>query len=49
MRRKLDVMPSDPFSNAFWFRELFEFRVMQTDPNFANYLYLPASGARGAT
>jgi len=25
------------------FRELFEFRVMQTDPNFANYLYLPAS------
>jgi len=27
------------------FRELFEFRVMQTDPNFANYLYQPA-GAR---
>ncbi len=26
------------------FRELFEFRVMQTDPNFANYLYLPESG-----
>ncbi len=26
------------------FRELFEFRVMQTDPNFANYLYQPASG-----
>jgi predicted unusual protein kinase regulating ubiquinone biosynthesis (AarF/ABC1/UbiB family) len=26
------------------FRELFEFRVMQTDPNFANYLYLPATG-----
>ncbi|HJV60295.1 MAG TPA: AarF/ABC1/UbiB kinase family protein, partial [Albitalea sp.] len=25
------------------FRELFEFRLMQTDPNFANYLYLPAS------
>jgi len=25
------------------FRELFEFRVMQTDPNFANYLYLPKS------
>jgi hypothetical protein len=23
------------------FRELFEFRVMQTDPNFANYLYQP--------
>ena len=26
------------------FRELFEFRVMQTDPNFANYLYQPSSG-----
>jgi hypothetical protein len=26
------------------FRELFEFRVMQTDPNFANYLYQPGSG-----
>lgn len=26
------------------FRELFEFRVMQTDPNFANYLYQPATG-----
>jgi predicted unusual protein kinase regulating ubiquinone biosynthesis (AarF/ABC1/UbiB family) len=26
------------------FRELFEFRVMQTDPNFANYLYQPQSG-----
>jgi predicted unusual protein kinase regulating ubiquinone biosynthesis (AarF/ABC1/UbiB family) len=25
------------------FRELFEFRVMQTDPNFANYLYQPKS------
>jgi predicted unusual protein kinase regulating ubiquinone biosynthesis (AarF/ABC1/UbiB family) len=25
------------------FRELFEFRVMQTDPNFANYLYQPAT------
>jgi hypothetical protein len=23
------------------FRELFEFRTMQTDPNFANYLYQP--------
>jgi predicted unusual protein kinase regulating ubiquinone biosynthesis (AarF/ABC1/UbiB family) len=23
------------------FRELFEFRVMQTDPNFANYLFQP--------
>ena len=26
------------------FRELFEFRVMQTDPNFANFLYQPKSG-----
>ena len=26
------------------FRELFEFRVMQTDPNFANYLYQPSAG-----
>ena len=26
------------------FRELFEFHVMQTDPNFANYLYQPQSG-----
>ncbi len=26
------------------FRELFEFRFMQTDPNFANYLFHPASG-----
>lgn len=26
------------------FRELFEFRVMQTDPNFANYLFEPRSG-----
>ena len=26
------------------FRELFEFRVMQTDPNFANYLYQPDTG-----
>ena len=26
------------------FRELFEFRLMQTDPNFANYLYQRASG-----
>src|SRR5512147_447515 len=25
------------------FRELFEFRVMQTDPNFANFLYQPAT------
>jgi predicted unusual protein kinase regulating ubiquinone biosynthesis (AarF/ABC1/UbiB family) len=25
------------------FRELFEFRTMQSDPNFANYLYQPAS------
>ena len=26
------------------FRELFGFRTMQTDPNFANYLYRPADG-----
>lgn len=26
------------------FRELFEFRVMQTDPNFANYLYQQKTG-----
>jgi predicted unusual protein kinase regulating ubiquinone biosynthesis (AarF/ABC1/UbiB family) len=26
------------------FRELFEFRFMQTDPNFANYLFEPESG-----
>jgi len=26
------------------FRELFEFRVMQTDPNFANYIYQPERG-----
>ncbi len=26
------------------FRELFEFRFMQTDPNFANYLFEPDSG-----
>ena len=26
------------------FRELFEFRTMQTDPNFANYLWQPDSG-----
>jgi len=26
------------------FRELFEFRFMQTDPNIANYLYVPATG-----
>jgi len=25
-------------------RELFEFRFVQTDPNFANYLFLPATG-----
>jgi len=29
------------------FRELFEFRFMQTDPNFANYLIAPASGEAG--
>ncbi|RPH97407.1 MAG: AarF/ABC1/UbiB kinase family protein [Lysobacterales bacterium] len=27
------------------FRELFEFRTMQTDPNFANYLYRPMNQA----
>jgi predicted unusual protein kinase regulating ubiquinone biosynthesis (AarF/ABC1/UbiB family) len=27
------------------FRELFEFRMMQTDPNFANYLYRPGDGS----
>jgi predicted unusual protein kinase regulating ubiquinone biosynthesis (AarF/ABC1/UbiB family) len=26
------------------FRELYEFRFMQTDPNFANYLYRPEDG-----
>ncbi len=26
------------------FRELFEFRTMQTDPNFANYLWQPETG-----
>ena len=26
------------------FRELFEFRTMQTDPNFANYFYQPDTG-----
>lgn len=26
------------------FRELFEFRLMQTDPNFANYLYQESTG-----
>lgn len=26
------------------FREVFEFRLIQTDPNFANYRYAPASG-----
>ena len=29
------------------FRELFEFRLMQTDPNFANYLIEPDSGRIG--
>jgi len=29
------------------FRELFEFRFVQTDPNFANYLYLPATHQLG--
>ncbi len=26
------------------FRELFQFRLMQTDPNFANYRYAPGTG-----
>jgi predicted unusual protein kinase regulating ubiquinone biosynthesis (AarF/ABC1/UbiB family) len=29
------------------FRELFEFRFLQSDPNFANYVYLPATGQLG--
>ena len=29
------------------FRELFEFRFFNSDPNFANYLYLPESGQLG--
>ena len=29
---------------ALVLRELFEFRLMQTDPNFANYRYQPATG-----
>ncbi len=29
------------------FRELFEFRFVQTDPNFANYLWLPEAGCIG--
>ncbi len=29
------------------FRELFEFRFVQTDPNFANYLWLPEAGRIG--
>jgi predicted unusual protein kinase regulating ubiquinone biosynthesis (AarF/ABC1/UbiB family) len=29
------------------FRELFEFRFVQTDPNFANYLWLPAEARVG--
>jgi predicted unusual protein kinase regulating ubiquinone biosynthesis (AarF/ABC1/UbiB family) len=29
------------------FRELFEFRFFNSDPNFANYLYLPATGQLG--
>ncbi len=28
---------------ALLFREIFEFKLVQTDPNFANYLYLPES------
>ena len=49
----LDVLAAEPQARRdavgallerLMFRELFEFRVMQTDPNFANYLYQPASG-----
>ena len=49
----LDVLDNAPLARRdavgsllerLLFRELFEFRVMQTDPNFANYLYQPASG-----
>jgi predicted unusual protein kinase regulating ubiquinone biosynthesis (AarF/ABC1/UbiB family) len=29
------------------FRELFEFRFIQSDPNFANYLFLPTAGQIG--
>ncbi|WP_420825460.1 ABC1 kinase family protein [Vibrio astriarenae] len=29
------------------FREIFEFRVVQTDPNFANYLFLPETNQIG--
>ena len=32
---------------GLFFRELFEFRLMQTDPNFANYRYHAASGRLG--
>ena len=32
---------------ALFFRELFEFRLMQTDPNFANYRYDATSGRLG--
>ncbi len=32
---------------ALFFRELFEFRLMQTDPNFANYRYDASSGRLG--
>jgi len=49
----LDVLDNAPLARRdavgsllerLLFRELFEFRVMQTDPNFANCLYQPASG-----
>ena len=49
----LDVLDNAPLARRdavgsllerLLFRELFEFRTMQTDPNFANYLYQPASG-----
>jgi predicted unusual protein kinase regulating ubiquinone biosynthesis (AarF/ABC1/UbiB family) len=40
--RKRDAVGS--LLERLLFRELFEFRVMQTDPNFANYLYQRATG-----
>ena len=30
-------------------RELFEFRLMQTDPNWANFFYNPDTGKVGLT
>lgn len=44
---KLDQQTRDRVATrliALTLRELFEFRDMQTDPNFANYLYAPDTG-----